>query len=97
MFLVSYQSQDSLYLVWWASHVFDWFIPAYDEYRSWGPRLSPHAKVVFSLGLLAIDLFGLRLQLSFDPAPLFALYSYRRIYGLSNQLSVHEQAPIKNS
>jgi hypothetical protein len=83
-FLVSYQSQDSLYLVWWASHVLDWFIPAYDEYRSWGPRLSPHAKIVFPLRLLATDFFGPRPQLSLNPAPLFTLYSYRRIYGLSN-------------
>ena len=45
MFLISYGSQDGVYLVWRASHVLDWFIPAYDEYRSWGPCLSSHAKV----------------------------------------------------
>jgi hypothetical protein len=75
MFLFSYQSQNGLHLVRWASHVLDWIIPAYDEYRSWRPRLSPHAKVVFPL----TDLFGLR-----PAAPLFVLYSYRGIYKLSN-------------
>jgi len=45
IFLISYGSQDGVYLVWWASHVLDWFIPAYDEYRSWGSCLSSHAKI----------------------------------------------------
>ena len=89
MFFISYQSQDGLHLVRWASHVFDWIIPAYDEYRSWGPRLSPHAKVVFP----PTNLFGLRPQLSFNPAPLLQ----RNIQVFNPKLRAYEQAPSKSS
>jgi len=52
-FLVSYQSQDCIYLVRWTSYVLDWLIPAYDEYCSWRPCLSPHAKLDFPPGLVS--------------------------------------------